>query len=157
MAGRPSSSAPSPTAAAHRAGAGPRVALVSTLLLALALGACGSNESELVGSPGFSSAGRLDLRPGGRAEGRATVPAGATARIRLVNNGPGTASFVLRKQGGAEIAHGPLTVFTSELETTKEPTTYVLVIEAHADGEVRFAGHIAVEDGDAEITWDVTR
>jgi hypothetical protein len=122
------------------------------LAAAAALAACASEES-------MSSAGRLDLPPGGRAEARTTVPLGSEAKIRVANRGPGRVNFVLRKEGGAEIASGELTTYTTELEKSDRHIEYVLVVESKSDQHARIEGYIQVmgREAETEVSWTQTQ
>jgi hypothetical protein len=101
------------------------------------------------------SSGKVSLSAGASVEGRAIVPAGASASIRLTNNGPGQVSYVLRKQGGAEISSGTLTGFTTDLGTAVQTTTYVLLLRAEGAAEV--VGTATINGGVGDISWEVPR
>ena len=115
----------------------------------LLLAACAS-----LGAP-YGVHGTIPIQPGGRVEGRVTVPANSDVRLRLENEGPGRADFAVRTAEGQALLSGALDEATSHLEST-EPVDLVIVVEAYADAattvEYSFRGPGAVS-----IHWDLSR
>ena len=122
-------------------------AFPSMFALALLLAGCASTGSAATGS--------VALGPGGRAEGRVVVPAGAATTLRLANAGPGLADFVVRVAGRVTMQEGALD--TVEMKFTPiEKMTLLVVLEAHADAGTTVMYGLDGAGG-ASIAWDLAR
>ena len=95
------------------------------------------------------------LGPGGRAEGRVVVPEGAEIEIGLENEGPGRADYVIRVDGGSQLATGALHEASAGFEASKQ-STIIVVIEAYNDAGTTVEFEVEA-DGGLDLTWDLSR
>lgn len=76
----------------------------------------------------------MELGPDGRGEFHAHVPEGGTGELHLVNRGPGRVGWVVRVEGGEQLANGDtLTGATVRLPAATRPLHVVAVVETWKD------------------------
>lgn len=98
--------------------------IVATLFGMALVAACAS-------TPRPQVRGAVRLAPGERAQGTATLEPGAPVTLRMVNNGPGRADFVIRA-AGIVLQQGALTDTESRLVLERR-TALVVVLESAGD------------------------
>jgi len=123
---------------------------VPALLAALLAAACASPGRQELRT-------RVELSPGGRAEGRMTLAAGGLPSLRLVNGGPGRVGHVVRTPSGRVLSEGPLErLFLVFDDPSCAEGEAVIVLEAAGDAAAA-VGVNASAIGPIGLKWDLSR
>jgi len=100
---------------------------------------------------------RVELGPGGRAEGRMTLVGVGLPSLRLVSGGPGPVDHVVRTPSGRVLSEGPLErLFLVFDDPACAEGEAVIVLESGADAGA-VVGVNASAIGGAAVKWDFSR
>jgi hypothetical protein len=124
--------------------------LAPRVVPAVVVAVLGALGSACASAPREATRGAVRLAPGERAQGTATVEAGAPVVLRLRNGGPGRADFELRA-GGVVLQQGALTEAESRIVPVAR-TSIVVVLRSTSDTGATI--RIESEGQPAQFTWE---